>query len=79
MAVLFELGLQLAEVIYLAVENNRRRPIFPGYRLFATCQIDDREPPHPQRDAVLEQRAGIVRTAIPDDLAHVAQSVGPLV
>src|ERR1700730_9424211 len=71
MTAAFELRLQFAKVVYLAIENDCRRAVFAGDRLVATGKVDNRQSPHSQRHPVLNERPGVVWSAISDDLAHV--------
>ena len=73
MAARFEIGTQLAIVVDFAVENHGDAVIFVESWLLASEQIDDRQPPHAQRDAVVEQIAFGVRTAMMHAIAHRAQ------
>jgi hypothetical protein len=45
---------QLAVVVDLAVEDDDHRAVLVGYRLPTRRQIDDREPPDPQRHRTFE-------------------------
>ena len=51
----FQIRSQFAVVIDLAVENYRDAVIFIECRLLARQQIDDRQTPHSQRDAIIDQ------------------------
>src|SRR6267142_2950328 len=70
MTAALELRLQFAKVVYLAIENDCSRAVFTGDRLVATGKVDNRQTPHSQRHPVLNERPGVVWSAIPDDLAH---------
>ncbi len=66
----FEPGPQLAEVVDLAVENDRDAAVLVEDRLVAARQVDDRQPPHPERDRSVDEIACIVGAAMRHRIAH---------
>src|SRR6266403_5699244 len=75
MAARFKVRAQLAIVIDLAVKNHGDAVIFVESWLLASEQIDDCQTAHAQRDAVVEQIAFRVRTAMMHAIAHRAQKL----
>ena len=72
---LLEVVPQLAVVVDLAVEDDPDRAVFVGHRLMPALEVDDAQPAHAERDAVSEIHALIVRAAVHDGRAHVADLV----
>src|SRR5262245_1939346 len=64
MAVRLQLFLQLAIVVDLAVEDHADALFDVPHRLVAAAEIDDREPPVSEPDAVLREDAAVVRAAV---------------
>src|SRR5438270_9711604 len=75
MATRFQVGPQLAIVIYLAIENHRDAVIFVESWLLAGQQIDDCQAAHAERDAVVKQIAFRVRTPMMHAITHRAQQL----
>src|SRR5947207_771090 len=71
----FKVRAQLAIVIDLAVKNHRDAVIFVESWLLASEQIDNCQAAHAERDAVVEQIAFRVRTAVLHAIAHRAQKL----
>src|SRR5262249_5900382 len=65
---------QFLEVVNLAVEDHPDRAVFVDDRLTARGQINDREPPHSQRDVLFEIEAFVVGPAVNDRRRHRARS-----
>jgi hypothetical protein len=61
---------QLGVVVDLSVENDPDALVFVVDWLVAGREVDDRQPAHAQRDAVLHEHTLIIRTAMPDCRAH---------
>jgi hypothetical protein len=61
---------QLAIVVDFAVEDDPDRAVFIANRLMTAREVDDAQPSHPQRDTIVHEHTFIVRTPMPDDLAH---------
>ena len=70
MPVRFQLCAQLAEVVDLAVEHDPDGTVFVVDGLMASGEVDDAQPPHPERDAVVHPHPFVIRAAMADDLAH---------
>ena len=66
----FEIAAQLGEVVDLAVEDDPDRAVLVVNRLMAGRQIDDAQPPHPERHAFFHPHALVVGAAMADDVAH---------
>src|SRR6266508_3250529 len=72
-ALRLELGPELRVVVDLAAEGHPDRAVLVGHRLVAGCgEVDDREPPVPERDPLLGGVPGapVVGAAVVDPLAH---------
>ena len=61
---------QLLVIIDFAIKNHPHGAVFVRERLVAGREIDDAEAPHADAAASLDADALIVRTAVPDGLAH---------
>src|SRR5215510_4237403 len=61
---------QLGEVVNFAVEDHPNRAVLVADRLAPRGQVDDREPPHSQRDVLFEIEAFVVRPAMNDGRRH---------
>src|SRR5262245_60282120 len=64
---------QFGKIVNLAVEDYPDRAVFVGDWLMARGQVNDRKPPHSQRDVVLEIKAFVVRAAMPNGRRHRAR------
>ena len=73
MTTFFEVSADFAIVVNLPVEDDCDGSLLVEDRLFAGEQIDDRQPAHAQRDAVIEQIAFRIRPAMVHAIAHQAQ------
>ena len=71
-----ELLAQLGILEQLAVEGDPDRAVFVGDRLPAPGQVDDRQPPGPQRHARLDVELLVVGTAVGDRAGHRQQALG---
>jgi len=60
-------------VVDLTVEDDTDRFVFVEDRLITPCDIDDREPPHPQGDMPVVINPFIVRAAVKNGPAHHRQ------
>ena len=63
---------QFLEVVNLAVEDHPDGSVFVGNGLVAGAEIDDAEPPHADPAAAVDVIAFVVRSAMPDLIAHRA-------
>src|SRR3954470_21716832 len=61
---------QLAIIVDLAVENDGVAAGLVGDGLLAAAEIDDREAPHAERAAVIEELAVVVGAAMEDGTIH---------
>ena len=68
-----ELPAQLGVLEQLAVERDPDRAVLVADRLPAPGQVDDRQPPGPQRHARLDVDLLVVRTAMGDRAGHRQQ------
>ena len=75
-AVAFELLLQLAEVVDLAVGDDLDVAGLVQDRLLAACQIDDGQPAHAEADAGQRDAALFVRAAMVQHPHHAREIVG---
>src|SRR5258706_2902040 len=73
MAACFQISAQLAVVVDFAVEDHGDTPIFVESRLLPGEQIDNRQTTHAQSDAIIQEIALRVRTAMNHPVAHQAQ------
>src|SRR5687767_6539810 len=62
-------------VVDLSVEDSPNRPVFVVDRLVAAAQVNDREPPHAEAHARLNEEALVVRPAMAHRSAHCAQTL----
>ncbi len=72
-AAFFEFGSDLAIVVQLAVHHHDDRAVAVKNRLVAGLQIDDRQPPHPECDRVVDPHPFGIWPAMHDRLAHRVQ------
>ncbi len=72
-SVFLQLRTHLAVVVQLAVHHHDDRPVLAKHRLVARLQIDDRQPPHPQRDRLIRPQPLRIRPAMHDSLTHRVQ------
>ena len=70
-----ELLVQLLVVVNLAVEHDADRAVLVEDRLLAAFEVDDAEPAHAERDAVVDVDALFVGTAVHHHAAHRADLV----
>src|SRR6185369_10288 len=61
------------KVVYLTVEDNGDRSIFPGNRLMAAGQIDNGKTTHSERYAFFNKSTFIIWSPVPDHLTHIAE------
>ena len=73
MAALFQVSAHFTIVVDLAVEHDSHAAVVVEGWLVAGDEIDDREPAHAQRHAVINQIAFGVRSAMMHPIAHRAQ------
>src|SRR5215510_11374269 len=66
---------QLGEVVNFAVEDHPNRAVLVADRLAPRSQVDDREPPHSQRDVLFEIEAFVVRPAMNDGRRHPTRNL----
>ena len=57
MAALFQVSAQLAVVVDLAIKDNGDALVFVESGLFAREEVDDRQAPHAQGDAIIDKIA----------------------
>jgi hypothetical protein len=69
----FQLMFEVDEVVDLAVENDSGGAIFTGHGLVSAGDVDDREPAHAQRYAILYQHPLIIGTTMLNDPAHAIE------
>src|SRR5579863_1497251 len=67
-----QIGAQLLEVVNLAVENHPHSPVFVRDRLVSSIKIYDAEPTHAETTAAIQMVALVIRTTMPDLIAHRA-------
>ena len=66
-----QLGAQFAEVVDLAVEDQRRAAVGAAHGLVAgRCEIEDRQPPEGQADRPAREPPGVVGAAVAQAVAH---------
>lgn len=65
-----EVGAQLLEVVDLAVEDDRDGAGLVGRRLVALVEVDDAQPPMPERRPPGDVDAAVVRPAVQDRQGH---------
>jgi hypothetical protein len=71
-----QLGLELAEVVDLAVEDDDEPPVGAPHRLVGLVRgVDDRQPPVPEADRAVEEDAVAVRAAVDQLVVHGLQEV----
>ena len=73
MAAFFQLGPQGAIVIDLAVVHDLDRAVFIPDRLIAARHVDDRQPPHRQPQAAVDEEPVAVRAAMNKGRVHALQ------
>jgi hypothetical protein len=66
---------QGAEIVDLAVAEERHRAVLAEHRLIAAGEIDDGKPAEPETDAGFDVEALAVRAAMGDRVGHAAQEV----
>ncbi len=64
---------QLQVVVDLAVENNPGAAVLVVNWLLTPGKIDNREPAHAQADGPVDVESVVIRTAMPDGIAHAPQ------
>jgi hypothetical protein len=69
-----ELHAQRLEVVDLAVEGDGHRAILVVDRLVAALEIDDAQPPEPERRMLIDAVALAVRPAMGDDVGHLLEN-----
>jgi hypothetical protein len=70
MAVRLEVGAHRAEVVDLAVEDDRRGAVVARHRLATGDQIDDGQARHAEPGAVTHRHAAVIRTAVVERREH---------
>src|SRR4051812_48334632 len=70
-----QLGSKSPVIVDFAVEHQPDGLVFVMDGLMSRGQIDDAQPSHPEADARLHMQTLIVRTPMPDDLAHAVHQV----
>src|SRR5437016_1925238 len=73
MAARFEIGAQLSIVVNFAVEDDRDAVVFVEGRLLAGKQVDYRQPPHAERDSIVDEIAFRIRPAMNHAVTHRTQ------
>src|SRR5579864_459010 len=63
---------QFLEIVDLTVEHYPDGFVFVRNGLVAGAQVDDAEPPHAQTAATVQMIALVIRTPVPDLIAHQA-------
>ena len=69
----FELPANLAEIVNLAVEDNRATVVGAGHRLAAARQVDDRKAAVPQADLRSREKAFAVRAPVGEAQRHALE------
>ena len=57
-------------VVDLAVKNHPQCAVFVGDRLMPGAQVDNAQPSHAEGASFLDMEALVVRTTVPDPVAH---------
>src|SRR5438874_353903 len=65
-----QLAAQVAEVVDLAVEDERDGAVLASHRLLAGDEVDDRQTRHPERGLAVQIAAGVVGAAVLEALQH---------
>jgi hypothetical protein len=65
-----ELGAVLGVVVDLSVEDDLQRTVRVGHGLVSRGEVDDAEAAVREADGPVDEDAGIVGTAVPQDVAH---------
>src|SRR6476661_1952294 len=65
-----ELVPELPVVVDFAVEHDPDGAILVMNRLMSGREVNDTQPPHAEPDALLDMHAFVVRSAMPNHLAH---------
>ncbi len=68
-------GPEVAVIVDLPVEHDHLRAIFVENRLPTARQVNDAEAAHPETHAPPEEHPFVVRAAVPDGVAHLANRV----
>ena len=66
----FELLAKLLKIVNLTVQNDPNRAVFVRHGLMPAGDVNDAEPPHPERDAAAVIEAVVIGAAMRDDTAH---------
>ena len=74
MTATLEVVAEFPVVVYLAVEDDPRGPVFVGDRLITRPEVDDAQPSHPQGHARSDVHALAVRAAVPECRTHGADA-----
>src|ERR1044072_592554 len=75
MAARFKLAVQFTMVVDLAVEDDRDLAVASGHRLTSALKINDRQPPHANRDLLLDDSPLLSRAAMANHVTHPAKHV----
>jgi hypothetical protein len=75
---LFQINLELAKVVNLAVKDDCQIPVATENRLLPGFEVDNRKAAHSERGTTFDQSALFVRTAMPDRAAHRFEQISPL-
>src|ERR1700730_3924945 len=75
MATLLKLSAELFEVVNLPVQHDPDVFFGIGHRLVSACEIDDRQAPETETDAITKEITFIVRTTMRNRSCHPANSV----
>src|SRR5579863_7920298 len=65
-----QIAAQIAIVVNLAVKDNPDRLVLVRDRLVARMQVDNAEPPHPDRTPAIEMKPVVIRSPVPNGRAH---------
>jgi len=68
----FEFGAKFGKIVDLAIENNPRRSVFIEYGLMSAGKINNAEPTHPQANVPLRKKTFVIRSAVHNGVAHLA-------
>ncbi len=68
---------QLLEVVDLSVADDDAAAVLVRNWLVTASDVDDRQPPHTERERAIDELPGIVGTAMKDRVPHPAKHVRP--
>src|ERR1700752_56909 len=69
-ATLFEFPAVISVIVDLAVVDDLQRVVFVGHRLMTGGDVDNAQAAMTEADATVDKDPGVVRSAMPDHVAH---------